>query len=130
VKSTDLFLGFGSLASGVGVGLGALGAHALRARLEPSALATFETAVQYQFLHGLAICVVGLWLRSSAAPSAPVTAAGTAFCVGILLFSGSLYALVLGGPRWLGPVTPLGGAAFLVGWACLVYAGFRRAFTS
>lgn len=123
-----LYLGLGGVSGGTAVALGALGAHALRARLDSSALATFETAVQYHFLHSIALCVVALWLRGSAAAAAPagVATAGAAFLVGILLFSGSLYALAFGGPRWLGPITPLGGLAFILGWACLAWEGFRR----
>jgi uncharacterized membrane protein YgdD (TMEM256/DUF423 family) len=129
-----LYLGLGAVASGTAVALGAFGAHALRGRLDAAALATWQTAVQYQFFHGLALCVVALWLRAAVAdePALPRLAAiaAGAFCAGILLFSGSLYGLVLGGPRWLGPVTPIGGLALIGGWLCLGYDGIRRSLAN
>ena len=94
--------------------LGAFGAHALKTRLAPEMLGVWQTAVQYHFWHVLALLVTGL-----AAQNAWNTAAGWLFVAGIVLFSGSLYALSLGGPSWLGPVTPLGGAAFILGWLAL-----------
>lgn len=108
--------------------LGALGAHALRSKLDPSALHAFETAVTYQFFHSIAVCIVAVLLRSTDAPiAAPGTAAfaGYAFVAGIVLFSGSLYVLSLGGPRWFGPVTPIGGVAFIAGWIALAVAALR-----
>lgn len=108
--------------------LGALGAHALTAKLDPTALHAFETAVTYQFFHSIALCIVAVWLRSAGASiAAQGTAAfaGYAFLAGIVLFSGSLYVLSLGGPRWFGPVTPLGGIAFIAGWVALTVAAIR-----
>jgi uncharacterized membrane protein YgdD (TMEM256/DUF423 family) len=108
--------------------LGAFGAHALKARLGEAALQTWQTAVTYQFIHALALLVVGLLLRSPFSGSGNerlLNAAGAAFVVGLLFFSGSLYGLVLGGPRWLGPITPLGGVAFILGWATLAFAVIR-----
>jgi len=107
--------------------LGAFGAHALRTRLAESALSTWETAVQYQLIHALALIAIGLFLRLNPPTVTPVplTVAGWSFLVGILLFSGSLYVLALGGPRLLGPITPIGGVAFVTGWIALVVAAFR-----
>src|SRR5690554_1489405 len=97
------------------VALGAFAAHGLRDRLEPALLAVFQTGVQYQMYHALALLSLALWLRTTG-PNAWLSAAGWLFVVGVVLFSGSLYALALGAPRWLGPVTPLGGLCFLLGW--------------
>ena len=115
-----IFLLLGALAAFLAVAFGAFGAHALRSRLSAEMLAVFETGVRYQMYHALALLLVdalmprmGGWL---------VVAAGWLFTAGILLFSGSLYALALSGVTWLGAVTPLGGLAFLAGWACLALA--------
>ena len=112
----------GALLAGVAVALGAFGAHALRARLEPRDLEIFETAVRYQMYHALALLAVG-WLISREAPGAG--AAAWSFLIGMALFSGSLYLMVATGQRWLGAVTPLGGVAFLVGWLLLARAAWR-----
>lgn len=114
----------GALFAGIAVALGAFGAHALRVRLTPDQLATFETGVRYHMYHALALLavamVVGRWSSSVLA-----TVAGWCFVAGILLFSGSLYLLSLGGARGLGAITPVGGVAFLAGWACLALAAIR-----
>lgn len=107
----------------VGVALGAFGAHALQARLSPRDLATFEIGVRYQMYHALALLAVA-WAITQWETGALV-AAGWAFVVGILVFSGSLYTLVLTGQRWLGAVTPVGGVAFIVGWALLAWTALR-----
>ena len=105
------------------VALGAFAAHALKGKLAPDVMAVFETGVRYQMAHALAILVVA-W--ASAHWSSPaLRAAGWFFTAGVLLFSGSLYALALSGIRWLGAVTPVGGVCFLIGWGCLVWAGWR-----
>lgn len=107
----------------LGVVTGAFGAHALRHRLGAEWLAIWHTAVEYQFYHALALLAVGLWLR--AAPTPGLALAAWSFTVGILVFSGSLYLLVLSQARWLGAVTPLGGLAFLLGWAAVAFAAWR-----
>jgi uncharacterized membrane protein YgdD (TMEM256/DUF423 family) len=116
------FLLIGAVAAFLGVAFGAFGAHGLRTRISPDMLVVFETGVRYQMYHALALLLTGLimarmdgWL---------IHTAGWAFVVGILLFSGSLYALALTGTTIFGAVTPLGGLAFLVGWGCLIVAGF------
>lgn len=108
----------------LGVMLGAFGAHALKARLTPELLAVWKTAVEYQFYHALALLLVGLLAAQK--PSAPLHAAALCFALGVLVFSGSLYALALSGSRWLGAITPLGGLLFLAGWALLVVAALKR----
>jgi uncharacterized membrane protein YgdD (TMEM256/DUF423 family) len=117
------FFGLGALVALVGVALGAFGAHGLRGTLGPADLATFETGVRYQVYHAFALFAVA-W-ASSRWPSAGVTAAGWLFVAGVVVFSGSLYVLVLSGQRWLGAVTPLGGLCFLVGWALLGWSALR-----
>lgn len=107
----------------VAVGAGAFGAHALRARLTPDLLAVWETAARYQMYHALAL--LGVALAASRWPQGGWGAPGWLFTAGIVIFSGSLYVLALSGVRWLGAVTPLGGLAFLAGWALLALAGAR-----
>ncbi len=110
------------------VALGAFGAHALRDTLAARGSAgTWETAVLYHLLHGVALLALGL--GRTAAPAPWLQRAFLAWSAGIILFSGSLYALALGGPLVLGPVTPLGGVAFIAGWAC-VFVHARTAGTS
>jgi uncharacterized membrane protein YgdD (TMEM256/DUF423 family) len=112
-----------SLIAGLAVAAGAFGAHGLRGRLEPSALATFETAARYQLIHGLA----GAFAADRAARQGGAMAARAAavFVAGSVLFSGSLYVLALGGPPLAGAITPLGGLAFMVAWLLLTLS-FRR----
>ncbi|MCE9860954.1 DUF423 domain-containing protein [Aeromonas caviae] len=102
--------------------LGAYGAHGLAATgIAPSLLAAFNTAVQYQFFHGLALLVLGLCgVRGKV-----ITFAGAVFVLGILGFSGSIYAMVLLGSKGLGLITPAGGLCFMLGWAALMWAGCR-----
>jgi uncharacterized membrane protein YgdD (TMEM256/DUF423 family) len=103
----------------LGVAAGAFGAHALRGRVPPELLAVFETAARYQMYHALALLAAS---RAAGRPCGRL--AGWMFAAGILVFSGSLYALALTGVRWLGAVTPFGGVAFLVGWCALAKAGW------
>lgn len=100
-----------------GVVLGAFGAHGLRGRLGAEALASWQTAVQYHLLHSVALLALALYASST---GRAIGAPAVLFCAGILLFSGSIYVLVLGGPRWLGPVTPLGGLCLIAGWLALI----------
>ena len=115
-----LFFSLGAVSGLVAVAAGAFGAHALRARLDPSALAVFETGARYQMYHALALIVVA-W-AAARWPGPWSGRAGWLFVAGTLLFSGSLYALALSGIRALGAVTPFGGVAFLAGWLCLALA--------
>jgi len=117
------WLGIASISGFIAVAFGAFGAHALRERLTPDMLAVWKTAVEYQFHHTAALLVVALLARQ--APSALLQWAGGCFVAGILLFSGSLYALALSGVRILGAITPLGGLLFLAGWGLLALFGFR-----
>jgi uncharacterized membrane protein YgdD (TMEM256/DUF423 family) len=118
-----LFFALGSVLAGLAVGLGAFGAHGLRNVLSVDDLATFETGVRYQMYHGLAL--LGVAWAAARWETTAVVVAGWSFVAGIVLFSGSLYLLVITGPRWLGAVTPLGGVAFLVGWALLAWTAWQ-----
>jgi len=128
---------FALLASGcsgfLAVALGAFGAHGLKSRLEPLAdgakrLEWWTTAAHYQVVHALALGLVAYLVATVAArggSSTPLQIAAISFVVGTVLFSGSLYVMTLTGIRALGAVTPLGGLAFLVGWACIVVAAWK-----
>jgi len=118
-----IFFAAGCIAGFLGVALGAFGAHALKARLAAEALATFEVGVRYQMYHALAL-IAAAWACTKW-PGAWANAGGWLFIAGIVVFSGSLYMLVLTGTRWLGAVTPIGGLALLAGWVCLAVAAMR-----
>lgn len=108
-----------------GVGLGAFGAHGLKARLEAAdASALWQTAVFYHLLHAVALLALAVAARPRFAVRAMtlLRLSGGCWIGGIIGFSGSLYILALGGPRWLGPVTPVGGLALIAGWACAGWA--------
>ena len=124
---TRIFLSVASILAGLAVAAGAFASHALKEKLTERALEIFETGAKYQMYHALALLVVGLWLSVAQTPQTLLIAAGNAFIVGIVIFSGSLYVLSLSGIKWLGAITPLGGAAFLIGWGCLAIAawGFK-----
>lgn len=118
-----LFFILGAVAAGLGVALGAFGAHGLADRVTPERLETFKTGVQYHLIHALALFVVS-WAATQW-PGWAVAASGYLFLAGLVLFSGSLYLLVLTDTPWLGAVTPLGGVAFIVGWGLLAWGVFR-----
>ncbi|KAK0548554.1 hypothetical protein OC846_004444 [Tilletia horrida] len=118
MPSPGFYHTFACVSGAVGVAAGAFGAHALKSKLTPHQLASWQTAVSYQLLHSVAL------LYASSSPGYAV--ASGAFSTGIALFSGSIYTLCLtqdGNPvrKLAGPITPLGGLAFIVGWAALAY---------
>ncbi|APE05555.1 MAG: DUF423 domain-containing protein [Alteromonas sp.] len=118
-----VYLVIGALAAGLAVILGAFAAHGLKAVLSAQQLATFEIGVRYQMYHGLALlCLPAL---STVIVSKWANRVGFCFTVGCVLFSGSLYALAITGIKWLGPITPLGGTFFIVGWTLLTVALVR-----
>ncbi len=121
---TASWFALGAVLGGLAVGLGAFGAHGLRGRVGPDMVEIWQTGAHYHLAHALALLAVAWASDRFAGPW--VNAAGWAFLAGIVLFSGSLYVLVLTGQRALGMVTPLGGVAFLVGWTCLALAALRR----
>jgi uncharacterized membrane protein YgdD (TMEM256/DUF423 family) len=119
------FFAIGAVLALVGVAAGAFAAHGLKARLSAEMLAVFETAVRYQMYHAFALIAVA-WAAMRFQNSFFVNAGGWLFIAGVVLFSGSLYLLSLTDMRWLGAITPFGGAAFLAGWICLAWAALKR----
>ena len=119
-----LFITLASLSGMLAVCFGAFGAHALRERLDDYLMGVFETAVQYHFYHALALLAVGV-IALNQPQTAMLKSAGWLFLTGTVIFSGSLYILALTGTKWLGAITPLGGLAFIAGWACLAAAGWK-----
>jgi uncharacterized membrane protein YgdD (TMEM256/DUF423 family) len=120
----QIFIVIAAISGFSSVCVGAFAAHGLKAQLSPAMLDAVKTGVQYQMSHALALLFIGLLLLHKPA-STGLKASGWAFILGTLLFCGSLYALASGAPRWLGPVTPLGGLSFLFGWVLLAVAGWR-----
>jgi len=114
------WLGIGAMNGLLGVAAGAFGAHFLKDRLNADLLITFETAARYQMYHALALLAVAVVIH--ARPSGAASAAGWCLLLGIVLFSGSLYGLALGGWKWLGPITPIGGLLLMAGWLMLAVA--------
>ncbi|HEY9725563.1 MAG TPA: DUF423 domain-containing protein [Chroococcales cyanobacterium] len=121
---TRIFMAIASILAGLAVAGGAFASHALKEKLTERALEIFETGTRYQMYHSLALLLVAVLLSRAEASQTLLISSGSAFLVGIALFSGSLYALSLSGIKWLGAIAPLGGAAFLVGWSCLAIAAF------
>jgi uncharacterized membrane protein YgdD (TMEM256/DUF423 family) len=117
------FFVIGAVMAGLGVALGAFGAHGLKAALAPDMLANFETGVRYQMYHALALLAVA-WAAAQWQKPLLVTG-GWLMVIGVVIFSGSLYLLSVTGLRWLGAVTPIGGVALIAGWGCLVVAVLR-----
>jgi len=116
-------IALGALNAAIAVGAGAFAAHGLRDRLDARALEVFETGARYQMYHAVAIILAGILATSAGSRGA--LAAGWIFQAGIVLFSGSLYALALTGTKGLGAITPLGGVAFLAGWLWLAWTAWR-----
>ncbi|MFC0211357.1 DUF423 domain-containing protein [Paenibacillus chartarius] len=119
-----IFVALGGFSAFLAVALGAFGAHALKNFLTPDRLAIYQTGVQYHFIHALGLLLVAL-LADKLGGGTLVSVSGWAMFIGIVLFSGSLYALSLSGVKVLGAITPLGGVAFLIGWVCLAVAALR-----
>ena len=119
------FAFLGALLAGLAVALGAFGAHGLQQRVSSDLLPIWETGARYHMYHALALLGVAL-LAAHVPNSSLLSTAGWLFIVGIVLFSGSLYLMTVSGARALGMVTPLGGVAFLAGWACVAIAIIRR----
>lgn len=119
-----LFLMAGSLFCMLSVVLGAFAAHGLKSRVSEYAIGVFKTAAEYQMVHGLALIAVAILIKWGL----NLTAAGWFFIAGTLLFSGSLYLLAITGWKWLGPITPLGGLCFIVGWLVILVQVARFKF--
>ncbi|HEX4452856.1 MAG TPA: DUF423 domain-containing protein [Kofleriaceae bacterium] len=112
-------IALGAINGGIAVAAGAFGAHGLKERISQHSLEIFETAVRYQMFHALAMILCAVIATSGA------RTAGWLFQAGIVVFSGSLYLLALTETKWLGAVTPVGGLAFLAGWAALAWSALR-----
>lgn len=122
------FIIAGAINGFLSVALGAFGAHALKERLTERYLAIWETAVQYQMFHAVALIAIGILLHPNLlGTSGALTGAGYAILIGIIIFSGSLFVLALSGVGILGAITPIGGVAFLVGWVLLIVAVAKSA---
>src|SRR5581483_7810737 len=115
----------GAALMALAVGIGAFGAHGLRDRLDAYSMTVYEKAVFYHFIHALGILLVALLARTSAITPAAQTRVAWLLLIGIIVFSGSLYALAVTGVRMLGAITPIGGLAFIIGWLVLVYDALR-----
>ncbi len=122
-----LFLTAAGVFAFLAVAAGAFGAHALKERIPPERLQTFETGVRYTLYHAFGLFAV-VWLRTAGPDQLSETVAGLAFIAGVVLFGGSLVALSLTGERRWGAVTPIGGVCFLIGWAALVVAAVTAPF--
>ncbi|MDD9266073.1 DUF423 domain-containing protein [Paenibacillus sp. GCM10023248] len=119
-----LFVLLGSLNAFLSVALGAFGAHILKGKLTPEKLDVFQTGVHYHMIHAVALLAIAI-LSDKLASTSLVNASGWLIFIGIILFSGSLYALSLTGLKIFGPITPLGGVSFLVGWVLLAIAALK-----
>ncbi|MFT5446266.1 MAG: uncharacterized membrane protein YgdD (TMEM256/DUF423 family) [Gammaproteobacteria bacterium] len=124
-SSRRLFVIAAAILGALGVAAGAFGAHGLADTVSPRLLDVWHTAARYQMWHVLAILIIVL-SRPQRLQQGLLTAACLAWLLGIVVFSGSLYALVLSGVRLLGAVTPLGGLALLTGWVLLACAALRQ----
>lgn len=128
-KSVSYALLAGGILGLTGVTLGAFGAHALKATLvERGMTVAWETASRYHLFHAIAFIGLAAWERASPTGFTPRATIWITrlWCAGIVLFSGSIYWLALGGPRWLGPITPLGGVALMAGWLLIMLAALPR----
>jgi uncharacterized membrane protein YgdD (TMEM256/DUF423 family) len=116
----------GAVALGLAVMLGAFGAHGLRDRLDAYSLGIYEKAVFYHFVHALGLLALTIFVRSGVLSEGGGNRVGWLLALGILIFSGSLYALAISGVRALGAITPIGGLAFIAGWLLLAFELFRH----
>ncbi|ARJ39463.1 DUF423 domain-containing protein [Sporosarcina sp. P21c] len=120
------FIIAGAINAAIAVGFGAFGAHALKDRLSEHYLAVWETAVQYQMFHAIALLAIGILMSNALlGPSTQLSWAGYLILAGIVIFSGSLYVLSLSGIGILGAITPIGGVAFIAGWIMLIIAAVK-----
>lgn len=115
----------GAVLMALAVGMGAFGAHGLRNTLDAYSMSVYEKAVFYHFIHALGILLVALLARTSAITVAGQARVGWLLLIGIIVFSGSLYALAVTGVRMLGAITPIGGLAFIIGWLWLAFEALR-----
>ena len=123
----NIWIGFGALFGGFSVILGAFGAHFLKNLLPIQKLAAFQTANQYMAIHSLALILIGvLSIQMSEAYETKLKRAGTFFTIGTILFCGSIYVLTFEGPKFFGPITPIGGLFFIIGWFLLAITFLKK----
>ena len=122
------WISLGAAFGGLSVMLGAFGAHSLKATLTAKKLAVFQTATQYLGYHALALILLGIVCMQIGEPdNKALKKSGIFFTAGIVLFSGSLYALTFDGPKFFGPITPLGGLSFMIGWFSFAWTIYKQA---
>jgi uncharacterized membrane protein YgdD (TMEM256/DUF423 family) len=119
------WIALGAALMALAVAMGAFGAHGLRNRLDAYSMSVFEKAVFYHFVHALGILLVALLARTNGITVAGQERVAWLLLIGIIVFSGSLYALAISGVRILGAITPVGGLAFILGWLVLIYEALR-----
>ncbi|MBK7299990.1 MAG: DUF423 domain-containing protein [Moraxellaceae bacterium] len=120
-----MFVFLGALNMAIAVMLGAFGAHGLKNKVTVEQLAWWHTGVEYHVYHALALLILGTLIAAQPQLAIPKGSAW-ALQIGIVVFSGSLYAMTLGAPRWFGAITPIGGTAFIVGWLWLAYSAWHK----
>ena len=120
-----MFVFLGALNMAIAVMLGAFGAHGLKNKVTVEQLAWWHTGVEYHVYHALALLILGTLIAAQPQLAIPKGSAW-ALQIGIVIFSGSLYAMTLGAPRWFGAITPIGGTAFIVGWLWLAYSAWQK----
>ncbi|MBK9186274.1 MAG: DUF423 domain-containing protein [Moraxellaceae bacterium] len=120
-----MFVFLGALNMAIAVMLGAFGAHGLKNKVTVEQLAWWHTGVEYHVYHALALLIIGTLIAAQPQLAIPKGSAW-ALQIGIVIFSGSLYAMTLGAPRWFGAITPIGGTAFIVGWLWLAYSAWHK----
>ncbi len=120
-----MFVFLGALNMAIAVMLGAFGAHGLKNKVTVEQLAWWHTGVEYHVYHALALLILGTLIAAQPQLAIPKGSAW-ALQIGIVIFSGSLYAMTLGAPRWFGAITPIGGTAFIVGWLWLAYSAWHK----
>ena len=121
---SKLFLILGSINAATAVTMGAFGSHSLKTKISENMLSVFQTAVQYHFYHSLGLLIIGL-LTMYFKPLKYINIAGWMMLIGIILFSGSLYALSTTGTRWFGFITPFGGIAFIISWVFIAVTAWK-----
>lgn len=122
---TKIFLVIASILGGLSVVAGSFASHALKEKLSQYSLDIFQTGARLQMYHSLALLMVAFLLIIEELPQSLMVVAGYAFITGIVIFSGSLYALSITGIKWLGAITPIGGVVLIVGWSCMAIAGWN-----
>ena len=122
---TKIFLVIVSILGGLSVVAGSFASHALKEKLSQYSLDIFQTGARLQIYHSLALLMVAFLLIIEELPQSLMVVAGYAFITGIVIFSGSLYALSMTGIKWLGAITPIGGVVLIVGWSCMAIAGWN-----